>query len=62
MAVARVRHGKQFLITLGPLEKYKVVRSDFLSYFNDTEEYCVSIECYHVNNSYHLHAFFFVIS
>jgi hypothetical protein len=39
------------------VEKYEGVRSDFLCYFNDLEEYCVSIEINHANKGDHLHAY-----
>jgi hypothetical protein len=57
MAVVRVRRGKKFFVTLSPVDYYEGIRSDFLCYFDDIEEYCVSIECNHVNNNFHLHAF-----
>ena len=60
MAARRDRRTRQFLVTVGPLDYYADIRSDLLSYFEDTKEYCVSVEKYHSENSnkqVHLHAY-----
>jgi hypothetical protein len=57
MAGSRCRRSRQFFVTLSPIIEYEGIRSDFLHYFDDTEDYCVSIECNHVNKLKHLHAY-----
>jgi hypothetical protein len=46
-----------FFLTVGPVEYYESVRSDFLAYFEGLETYCVSIEKNHANSEVHIHAF-----
>jgi hypothetical protein len=45
-------------LTAGVEELYDTIREDFVEYFEDVEEYCMSAECNHVNNKYNLHAYF----
>lgn len=52
------RRAKQWFVTVGPLEYYDSIRRDFLLYYEDIEEYCVSIETNSTNKAnVHLHAY-----
>jgi hypothetical protein len=57
MAAVVGRHTRQFFNTVGGLTYYESIRSDFLDYFESVEEYCVSVECNHVDNKCHIHAY-----
>lgn len=50
------RRAKQWFITVGGLEYYDRIRSDFLLYFDGVEEYCVSIEGF-TKPTVHCHAY-----
>jgi hypothetical protein len=52
----RVRRGHQFCITVSPVELYDSVRSEFLSYFQFVNSYCIGLEKHHLSRDYHLHA------
>jgi hypothetical protein len=57
MTARQARRTKQFYVTIGGLEYYEDIRRDFLCYFSDLEEYCVSVESNNVNKSVHIHAY-----
>jgi hypothetical protein len=53
----RARRTDQFFITIGSLDYYADIRCDFLSYFNNIETYCVSVEKNNINKKCHVHAY-----
>jgi hypothetical protein len=57
MCAHAARRTDQFFVTVGGLEYYESIRSDFLLYFEGVEEYCVSVEKKHVNKLCHIHAY-----
>jgi hypothetical protein len=51
MKSRRGRRTSQFFITVGPVEYYAGIHSDFLDNFECVKEYLVSIEKYHSSSN-----------